>query len=72
MSRKKEKLRYLSLRISDEQKKILEAKARCAGYRYVADYVRACLFMPKNTQDMIMEIHEKVVGHGMLSRVGEK
>ncbi len=72
MSKKLEKIAYIMVRISQEQKKILEAKTRNAGYRHVADYVRACLFMPKNTQDMIMEIHEKVVGHGMLSRVGEK
>jgi len=56
---KKEKV--LIVRITEEQDMILEAKANSAGFIKKSDYVRYVLFMPMNVNEMIREIHEKVL-----------
>ena len=58
------KEKILIVRISAEQEKILETKARSAGFIKKSDFVRYVLFMPSNIQDMIKEIHAKVVKNG--------
>ncbi|MBU1199810.1 MAG: hypothetical protein KJ685_08290 [Nanoarchaeota archaeon] len=52
------------VRITFEQKKILEAKARNAGFKRKSDFVRSVLFAPLNINEMIKEIYEKVVKNG--------
>ena len=59
-----EKVEYLMVRITPEQKKILEAKARNAGFRKKSDFVRSILFLSHNTNEMIKEIYDKVVKNG--------
>ena len=59
-----DKVEYLMVRITEEQKKILEAKARNAGFKRKSDYVRSLLFIQHNTNDMIKEIYNKVVKNG--------
>ena len=50
----------LGIRITLEQKKILEAKAKSAGYSRVAFYVRSVLFRQISTEDKINAIYEKI------------
>ncbi|MCK5283906.1 MAG: hypothetical protein KAK00_11000 [Nanoarchaeota archaeon] len=59
---KKEKV--LIVRITEEQEKILEAKASSAGFIKKSDYVRYVLFMPINVNEMIKQIYNKVVKDG--------
>lgn len=59
-----DKVEYLMVRITKEQKQILEAKARNAGFKQKADYVRSVLFSQYNINDMIKEIYNKVVKDG--------
>ena len=59
---KKEKV--LIVRITEEQGRILEAKANNAGFIKKSDYVRYVLFMPMNVNDMIQKIYEKVIKDG--------
>ena len=59
---KKERVIYV--RITEDQYKILGAKANSAGFIKLADYVRFKIFMPMNVDDMIKEIYEKVVKDG--------
>lgn len=54
------KLKKLSIRITEEQDRILTAKTKAMGFINKSDYIRFILFMPMNVQDMIKEIHEKV------------
>lgn len=59
-----EKVEYLMVRITPEQKNILEAKVRNAGFKRKSDYIRSVLFMPLNINEMIQDIHRKVVKNG--------
>ena len=59
---KKEKV--LIVRITEEQEKILQAKASSAGFIKKSDYVRYILFMPMNVNEMIQKLYDKVVKHG--------
>jgi hypothetical protein len=47
-------------RFTREQKQILQAKARAAGFRYMSDYVRFILFMEYGLAEKIDQIHKKV------------
>ena len=55
------KLKNFSMRITEEQDKILTAKAKSMGFINKTDYVRTLIFMPMNNQEMIKKIYEKVV-----------
>jgi hypothetical protein len=59
---KKEKV--LIVRISEEQEKVLDAKASSAGFIKKSDYVRYVLFMPKNVEDKIEHIYDRMVRYG--------
>lgn len=50
----------LGIRVTEDQKKILEAKARSAGYTKVAFYVRAMLFKSMSSEEKINAIYEKI------------
>jgi len=50
----------LGIRITPKQKKILEAKAKSAGYSKLAFYVRSILFQSISTEDKINAIYQKV------------
>lgn len=50
----------LGIRVTPEQNKILQAKARSAGYTKVAFYVRAILFKTMSSEEKINAIYEKV------------
>lgn len=52
------------VRITFEQKKILEAKVRNAGFKKKSDFIRSLLFQSHNTNEMIKEIYNKVVKDG--------
>jgi len=56
--------KVLIVRITEEQEKILEAKASSAGFIKKSDYVRYVLFMPISVDDMIKKIYDKVVKSG--------
>jgi len=59
---KKEKV--LIVRLTDEQEKILEAKASSAGFIKKSDYVRYVLFMSNNVNDMLQTIYNKLIKDG--------
>ena len=59
---KKEKV--LIVRLTDEQEKILEAKASGAGFIKKSDYVRYVLFMSNNVNDMLQTIYNKLIKDG--------
>ena len=50
----------LALRVTLEQEKILQAKARSAGYTKLAFYIRAVLFRSIPTEEKINAIYEKI------------
>lgn len=50
----------MALRVTLEQEKILQAKARSAGYTKIAFYIRAVLFRSISTEEKINAIYEKV------------
>ena len=58
------KSKTLIVRITEDQERILQAKANSAGFIKKSDYVRYVLFMPMNIEDMIKQIHKKVVKGG--------
>ena len=60
-----DKVEYLMVRVTLEQKKIIEAKARNAGFKRKSDYVRSLLFIEHNTSEMIKKIYDKVVKDGL-------
>lgn len=62
------KLKRLHVRISEEQERILESKAKTAGFSKTADYVRFVLFKPQNIEEMIKQIHAKVVKNDKIRR----
>ena len=53
--------KVLIIRITEEQKQILEDKAKNAGFIKKSDYIRFVLFMPDNVDTMIKRIYKKVV-----------
>ena len=53
----------LALRVTPEQKQILEAKARALGYSKVAFYVRATLFRSISSEEKINAIYEQICGN---------
>ena len=55
-----EKQIKMALRVSEEQKKILEAKARSAGYNQVVYYIRSVLFRSISTEEKIDAIYKKI------------
>ena len=55
------KTKALIVRITEEQTKILEEKTLNAGFIKKADYIRYVLFTPKNTEEMIKAIYDKVI-----------
>ena len=54
------KEKVLIVRITEEQNKILEAKAKSFGFIKKSDYLRFIIFMPLNVHDTIKEIYEKI------------
>ena len=50
----------MTFRLSKEQKKILEARAKAEGYSKVAFYVRAKIFKPLSMEEKIDAIYEKI------------
>lgn len=50
----------IGFKITKEQKKILEAKAKSAGYNRLAIYLRSKLFSSISTEDKIDEIYKKI------------
>ncbi|MDD3175927.1 MAG: hypothetical protein PHU51_05610 [Candidatus Nanoarchaeia archaeon] len=50
----------LGTRITPEQNKILQARARSLGFSKTADYVRSVLFRTMPIEDKINKIYEKV------------
>ena len=50
----------LGIRITPEQKMILQAKATAAGYTKVAYYVRAILFKSISTEEKINAIYKQI------------
>jgi uncharacterized protein (DUF1778 family) len=50
----------VSIRITKEQRSLLEAKARASGYSRVSYYVRAVLFKSMPTEEKINAIYEKI------------
>ena len=50
----------LGIRVTPEQKQILETKAKTAGYSKVAFYVRSVLFRSIATEEKINAIYEKI------------
>ncbi len=51
----------LGIRITKEQRQILEAKANSCGFVQLSDYVRYVLFVQKSFLEKIDQIHKKVV-----------
>ena len=58
------KKKVLIVRITEEQEKILEAKASSAGFIKKSDYVRYVLFMSNNVNDMLQTIYNKLIKDG--------
>ena len=54
------KKRFFTVRITEDQHKLLEAKANEAGFSKKSDFVRFTLFMPISTFRQIQETHEKI------------
>lgn len=50
----------MTFRLSEEQKKILEARAKAEGYSKVAVYVRAKIFRPLSMEEKVNAIYEKI------------
>ncbi len=50
--------------LTAEQDKVLEAKARSAGFFHKSEYVRFILFMEMNLADKINAIYKKIVLEG--------
>ena len=61
---KQNKHKYLTVRITDEQDSILEAKANAFGFNGKSSFVRFLLFTPANIAEKIDQIHKKVVKDG--------
>ena len=57
---KDQKLKFISIRITPEQEKILEAKANAAGFRNKSEFVRFLLFMTQTTAEKIDALFEKL------------
>lgn len=53
-------MRPVIFRFTEEQKKILQAKTRAAGFTCMSDYVRFVLFMQYGLAEKIDKIYEKV------------
>jgi len=53
-------LQQIIFRLTKEQKQILQAKARAAGFIYTSDYIRFILFMEYGFTEKINKIYEKV------------
>lgn len=58
------KEKVLVVRISEEQNRIMEAKARSFGFIKKSDYLRFIIFTPLNVHEMIKEIYDKIVKNG--------
>ncbi len=52
----------LGIRVTPKQHKILQAKAKFAGYTKVAFYVRAFLFKSIPMKDKVDAIYKKICG----------
>ena len=50
----------IGLRVTKEQKSILEAKARAEGYTKLAFYLRSVLFRSFSSEDKIDAIYKKI------------
>jgi len=50
----------VTFRLNEEQKKVLEAKARAEGYSKVAFYIRVKLFKPISTEEKIDAIYKEI------------
>lgn len=59
---KANKYKFLTVRITDKQDKILEAQSSALGYLQKSQYVRAVLFMGISVEKKIDAIHRKICG----------
>ena len=57
---KEQKLKFMSIRITPEQDKILDAKANAAGFRNKSEFVRSMIFMSQTTAEKIDALFEKL------------
>ena len=55
------KKKILIVRITEDQDKILKARAHSTGFSKKSDYVRYIIFTPLNVHEMIKEIYDKIV-----------
>ena len=53
--------KILIVKLSEEQDRLLMEKANKAGFVKKSDFVRFSLFIKLNLEDMVKEIHEKVM-----------
>ena len=58
------KLKMMIIRITEDQRNILEAKARASGFTSMAEYARSVIFRPISTEEKINKIYEKVCKNG--------
>jgi hypothetical protein len=61
---RKIKHKYLTIRITDEQDSILEAKANSFGFNGKSSFVRFLLFTPANIAEKMDQIHKRIVKDG--------
>lgn len=59
-----QKVEYLMVRVTKEQKEKISNMARTAGFKRKSDYVRSLLFKSQDINGMIKEIYDKVVNNG--------
>ncbi len=55
-----EKTRFFTMRITEQQYKLLEAKAAEAGYSKKSDFVRWLLFISMSIANLIKDTNERV------------
>ena len=53
--------RFVVVRLSEDQQKILEAKMKAAGFLRKSEYIRFCLFMSMPMEEKIDMIFKMVV-----------
>jgi len=58
------KTKMMIIRITEEQRNILETKARAAGFTKMAEYARSVLFKPLSIEEKINKIYQKVCKNG--------
>jgi hypothetical protein len=57
------KTKMLIVRVTENQDRILETRARANGFMKKSEYVRFTLFKKIPIEDKISDIHQRVVGN---------